>query len=160
MSTQDSATASDVQIQSWETDEELQAALKRSAEIKSDGNTFFTDKNWTSAVIAYKQALAALPPVPEQAETRVDVNKPSDGQSDGQEHQEHQDSQDKPPIENDSINTNVVEMTPLQKECSNARVTLFANIAACQLKLVRHLPRRYSMTKLDTYSLRTLGKKP
>lgn len=137
MSTADSAAASDVQIHSWETDEELQNALKRSAEMKSDGNTFFVGKNWNSAIIAYNQALAALPPAPEQIETCVNVNEPSSSQSDAEENQDHQRTQDQSPIEESAINADTVAMTPLQKECSNARITLFSNIAACQLKLVR-----------------------
>jgi hypothetical protein len=136
MSSPDSAAASGVQIHSWETDEDLQKALKRSAEIKSDGNAFFLGKNWNSAVTAYNQALAALPPAPERVETRVNMNAPPSSQSDGEEDQDHQRTQDQSPIEDSSISTDTVEMTPLQKECSNARVILLSNIAACQLKLV------------------------
>lgn len=122
--------------------EQLRSALNDSAEMKDQGNKFFLDKNWTSAITAYNQALACLPkpkpPVISHAQSGEkeqgpvdDVQTATDMQYPDRHHIEENAQEDtliasKPDL----------QLTPLEQECSSTRVVLYANIAACELKLV------------------------
>jgi hypothetical protein len=130
---------------SEESREQLRSALNDSAEMKEQGNKFFLDKNWTSAIIAYNQALACLPkpkppagshaqsdeqeqgPLPGDAQAATDMQYPY-------RHQMEEENTQKEEILIASVPD--LQLTPLERECSNARVVLYANIAACELKLV------------------------
>jgi hypothetical protein len=118
--------------------EQLRSALKDSADMKEQGNKFFLDKNWTSAITAYNQALACLPmpkPKPPAASEKdqepVEVQAATDIQYSHRNHREEN-------VQEDTLIASMpdLQLTPLERECSNVRVVLYANIAACELKLV------------------------
>lgn len=140
-------------------EEQIRTALKAAAEMKDAGNQFFLEKNWSSAITAYKQALSCLPPKPaqlqlsEQELPNEGASRTLDGQgqlggdrvANGAEEAAAAPSTE-PKLNESEPNTNgetrqkedVVsqnaKQTPLQKECASVRVTLYSNIAACELK--------------------------
>jgi hypothetical protein len=124
---------------SEESRELLRSALNDSAEMKEQGNKFFLDKNWTSAITAYNQALACLPkpkpPAVSHAQSGEKEQEPVDAATDMQYPDRHHRE------ENEQEDTLIaskpdLQLTPIEQECSNTRVVLYANIAACELKLV------------------------
>lgn len=144
-------------------DDELREALKSSAEMKEEGNKFFLDKNYTSAVTAYNQAIACLPKPrpktlsehtdnndidsddkePESEPKPIDVQTATDIQSSDRDHRmggaaasEHGQNTQEATVIASSTPTPDLQLTPLERECSNTRVILYANIAACELKMV------------------------
>jgi len=145
MSSEESTT----DTQSW-SEERLQSALTDSALLKAEGNTYFTQKNWQNAIVAYEQALEVLPPsLPrvdrigksKAPEERSDDDK-RDNDSDG-ENEKVQEAvvteEEKSQTENESGKEESAPkqpLTPLQKECSAARVVLLSNMAQCHIKLV------------------------
>lgn len=114
-------------------EESLHTALKSSAEFKDEGNAFFLEKNWTSALTAYNQALACLPSLPVvetiKDSTEVDAKEPADDLA------ERQPGNDEAAGSSTQEPTKPVN-TPLEDAYSHARVILHSNIAACELKLV------------------------
>jgi len=125
-------------------EETLHTALKNSAEMKDEGNAFFMEKNWTSAITAYNQALACLPshiPVvvttttndegdpqgsPNNSADATRINAPNRGTDSLEE--EGSLNSSKQPVQSHKIRQ-------LEEACSHARVVLNSNIAACELKL-------------------------
>ena len=137
MSSEESLT--DTQL--W-SEERLQSALADSALLKAEGNTYFTQTNWQNAIVAYQQALDALPPSPpvdRKGKGRATEERSDDGE--GGEEQEtistnEGDTQTEKELEEEDSASNQ-PLTPLQKECSAARVVLLSNMAQCHIKLVR-----------------------
>ena len=137
MSSEESLT--DTQL--W-TEGRLQSALADSALLKSEGTTYFTQANWQNAIVAYQQALDALPPPPPV--DRKGKGKATEERSDDGEGDEQQEtvsiSKESSQTERESGKEEPIldqPLTPLQKECSAARVVLFSNMAQCHIKLVR-----------------------
>jgi len=122
-------------------EERLQSALADSALLKAEGNAYFTQKNWQNAIVAYQQALDALPPPPpvdRKGKSRATEESPDDGES-GEEQETVSTNKENSRTENefgkeDSVSSQ--PLTPLQKECSAARVVLLSNMAQCHIKLV------------------------
>ncbi|KAG8781086.1 hypothetical protein FRC19_010142 [Serendipita sp. 401] len=127
--------------------EAIRKAIKDAAEMKDEGNKFFSEKNWTSAITAYKQGLSYLPLAPPKARAHATTEQGDQGSNtnDGSLNKE----QDNVKKEEETPGTmgnrplspspHQTMMTaadpPFKKECSEARVILYANIAACELKL-------------------------
>jgi hypothetical protein len=127
--------------QLW-SEERLQSALTDSALLKTEGNTYFTQKHWQNAIVAYQQALDALPPPPpvdRKGKSRATEERSDDGQS-GEEQEtvsiDKEDSQTENEFGEEESASNQ-PLTPIQKECSAARVVLLSNMAQCHIKLVR-----------------------
>lgn len=137
MSSEESVT----ETQLW-SEERLQSALADSALLKAEGNTYFSQKNWQNAIVAYQQALDALPPPPpvdQKGKKRATEEGSEDGE--GDEEQETV-STDKENVQTENKlgedeSASKQPLTPLQKECSAARVVLLSNMAQCHIKLVR-----------------------
>lgn len=128
------------ETQLW-TEERLQSALADSALLKSEGNTYFTQKNWQNAIVAYQQALDALPPPPtldRKGKGRATEEESDDGEGGGQKttSTSKESSQTESESEEEKSASNQ-PLSPLQKECSAARVVLLSNMAQCHIKLVR-----------------------
>jgi hypothetical protein len=137
-------------------DEQIRTALKASAEMKDAGNQFFLQKDWLSAITAYNQALSCLPAPPKRSQLPSEQEVPNEGASralDGQGQlggdrasTEQKSNESEANTEGETREEDVVAsegvvkqaLTPLQKECSIVRVTLYSNIAACELKQVRY----------------------
>ncbi|KAG8817600.1 hypothetical protein FRC17_011159 [Serendipita sp. 399] len=128
-------------------EQSVRKAIKDAADMKEEGNKFFLDKNWTSAITAYKQALAYLPPAPTKARAHAtteqqEAEEEDEGRKNSTAHDEsplNKANEDtgtmgKRPLSPSPQQTMVIN-DPLQQECSDARVILYANIAACELKL-------------------------
>ena len=137
MSSEESVT----ETQSW-SEERLQSALVDSVLLKAEGNTYFSQKNWQNAIVAYQQALDALP-LPPPADRKGENRATEEGSEDGEGNEEQETvSTDK---ENSQTKNESGEeesapnqpLTSLQKECSAARVVLLSNMAQCHIKLVR-----------------------
>ena|SRR5258706_10090167 len=137
MSSEESVT----ETQLW-SEERLQSALADSALLKAEGNTYFSQKNWQNAIVAYQQALDALP-LPPPADRKGKKRATEEGSEDGEGDEEQETvSTDK---ENSKTENKLGEeesasnqpLTPLQKECSAVQVVLLSNMAQCHIKLVR-----------------------
>ena len=137
MSSEESVT----ETQLW-SEERLQSALADCALLKAEGNTYFSQKNWQNAIVAYQQALDALPPPP--SADRKGKNRATEDGSEGGEGDEEQETgftaKENSQPENEIGEVESVSdqpLTPSQKECSAARVVLLSNMAQCHIKLVR-----------------------
>jgi hypothetical protein len=120
--------------------ERLPSALADSALLKSEGNASFAQQNWQNAIVAYQQALDALPPSP-TVDRRDKGRGNEEGSEEGGEQQntifkdkESSQTESEPEKEDSASNQ---PQTPLQKECSAARVVLLSNMSQCHIKLVR-----------------------
>ena len=137
MSSEESLT--DTKI--W-TEEHLQSALADSTLLKAEGNDYFAQKNWQNAIVAYQQALDALPPplpVDRKGKGKANEERSDDGE-DGEQQETVSTNKESPQTESESWKEQLASnqpLTPLQKECSAARVVLFSNMAQCHIKLVR-----------------------
>lgn len=137
MSSEESLTNTEL----W-TEERLQSALADSALFKSEGNSYFTQQNWQNAIVAYQQALDALPPPPpvdRKGKGRATEERSDDGE-DGEEQETVSTDKEGPQPESEPGEEQLASnqpLAPLQKACSAARVVLFSNMAQCHIKLVR-----------------------
>ena len=124
------------------TEGRLQSALADSTLLKAEGNDYFTQKNWQNAIVAYQQALDALPPPPpvdrkgkgKATEERSDDGEAGEQQGPVSADEEGSEAESEPGKEQSASDQ---PQTPLQKECSAARVILLSNMAQCHIKLVR-----------------------
>ena len=129
------------ETQLW-SEERPQSALADSALLKAEGNTYFSQKNWQNAIVAYQQALEALPlppPVDRKGKNRATEEGSEDGEGDEEQEAVSTDKEN-PHTKNESGEEESASnqpLTPLQKECSAARVVLLSNMAQCHIKLVR-----------------------
>lgn len=137
MSSEESLTNTEL----W-TEARLQSALADSTLCKSEGNNYFTQQNWQNAIVAYQQALDALPPPPpvdRKGKGKATEERSDDGE-DGEEQETVSTDKEEPQPESESGEEQLASnqpLTPLQTACSAARVVLFSNMAQCHIKLVR-----------------------
>lgn len=124
------------------TDGAIQDALAYASTLKAEGNAYFTSKNWANAIIAYRQALDALPRVPEapKASDKGKGRAAIDDDEDGDDIVPPTDSEEpiKPLQEAEEKRKRI--LTPLEKECATVRVVLWSNTAQCHLKMVGYAP--------------------
>ena len=119
--------------------------LAKALEMKDEGNKFFVEKNWTSAITAYTQALSYLPSPPvvrKAGSTSAESSNQEqhDGKQDDKTDEEIEHGVEEGTIssaDQDTPSQEATAATPLMKECSTIRVALNSNIAACEIKLVR-----------------------
>ncbi|CAG7847658.1 SubName: Full=Uncharacterized protein {ECO:0000313/EMBL:CCA72486.1} [Serendipita indica DSM 11827] len=111
-------------------EERVRQGLAKAAEMKDEGNKFFLEKNWTSAITAYKQALSYLPSPPVR-DRKQDEKTDEETGIDAEEGTKDPN----PPSPGVSTPQQEAAESPLMKECSTMRIALNSNIAACEIKL-------------------------
>lgn len=115
----------------------LATRLEEANALKALGNDQYGKKNYAVAITHYTDALARLPPRPDEASAEADDDAeagdeaPADGEAKLTEVDESE------PVGSTPVHTVSLEEHLVFEEVGQLRVKLYANLAASHLKLVR-----------------------
>lgn len=111
----------------------IKEGLAEAEELKQEGNNLFRLNKWDDALQSYRNGLARLPerrkPVPSATDEK-DRSPPAEGEDTATHTDMEESLASGTSVDSDSS-------SPLEHECAKARSVLHANIAACNVKLVR-----------------------
>ena len=115
----------------------LATRLEEANALKALGNDQYGKKNYAVAITHYTDALARLPPRPDEASAEADDDAEAgdEAQADGEAKLTEVDESE--PVGSTPVHTVSLEEHLVFEEVGQLRVKLYANLAASHLKLVR-----------------------